>query len=103
MPLSINPEQTLGFRPGKVEGLIFEVGDSKSLSLKGLRLDPGKEGFGSDEESESLLDQQKRHGTLKSKSGGGSADNTMVALARMEFTTKLNGKGREDLEERGSN
>jgi hypothetical protein len=22
-PLSINPEQTLGFRPGKVEGLIF--------------------------------------------------------------------------------
>jgi hypothetical protein len=23
-PLSINPEQTQGFRPGKVEGLIFE-------------------------------------------------------------------------------
>jgi hypothetical protein len=22
-PLNINPEQTLGFRPGKVEGLIF--------------------------------------------------------------------------------
>ena len=37
--------------------LIFEVEDLKSLSLKGLRPDPGKEGFGSDEEFESLLEQ----------------------------------------------
>jgi len=47
--------------------LIFEVEDLKSLSLKGLRPDPGKEGFGSDEEFESLLEQLKRYGTLKSK------------------------------------
>jgi sugar/nucleoside kinase (ribokinase family) len=83
--------------------LIFEVGNSKSLSLKGLRLDPGKEGFGSDEEFESLSDQQNRHGTLKSKSGGGSAANTMIALARMGLPTEMIGKAREDLEERGSN
>jgi len=25
-PLSINPEQTLGFRPGIVEGLIYDLG-----------------------------------------------------------------------------
>ena len=78
--------------------LIFEVEDLKSLSLKGLRPDPGKEGFGSDEEFESLLEQLKRYGTLKSKSGDGSAANTIVALARMGFPTKWIGKVGEDLE-----
>jgi sugar/nucleoside kinase (ribokinase family) len=78
--------------------LIFEVEDLKSLSLKGLRPGPGKEGFGSDEEFESLLEQLKRYGTLKSKSGDGSAANTIVALARMGFPTKLIGKVGEDLE-----
>jgi hypothetical protein len=29
MPLSINPEQTLVFRPGKVEGLIIAKGVTK--------------------------------------------------------------------------
>jgi sugar/nucleoside kinase (ribokinase family) len=72
--------------------LIFEVEDLKSISLKGFRLDPGEEGFGSDEEFESLLEQLKRFGTLKSKSGGGSAANTIVALARMGFPTKFIGK-----------
>ena len=52
--------------------LIFKVDDFKSISLKGSRLDPGKESFGSDEEFQSLLEQLKRFGTLKSKSGGGS-------------------------------
>jgi len=41
--------------------LIFEVEDLKSLSLEGLRLDPGKEGFGSDEAFESLSGQLKRY------------------------------------------
>jgi sugar/nucleoside kinase (ribokinase family) len=78
--------------------LIFEVEDFKSISLKGSRLDPGKEGFGSDEEFYSLLEQLKRFGTLKSKSGGGSAANTIVALARMGFPTKFIGKVGEDEE-----
>jgi hypothetical protein len=50
--------------------LIFEVEDFKSISFKGSHLDPGKEGFGSDEEFQSLLKQINRFGTLKSKSGG---------------------------------
>jgi ribokinase len=78
--------------------LIFEVENLKSISLKGSRLDPGEEGFGSDEEFESLLEQLNRFGTLKSKSGGGSAANTMVALARMGFPTKFIGKVGEDKE-----
>jgi sugar/nucleoside kinase (ribokinase family) len=78
--------------------LIFEVENLKSISSNGFRLDPGEEGFGSDEEFESLLEQLNRFGTLKSKSGGGSAANTMVALARMGFPTKFIGKVGEDRE-----
>jgi ribokinase len=78
--------------------LIFEVEDLKSISSKGPPLDPGEEGFGSDEEFGSLLEQLKRFGTLKSKSGGGSAANTIVALARMGFSTKFIGKVGEDEE-----
>jgi sugar/nucleoside kinase (ribokinase family) len=78
--------------------LIFEVRDLKSISSKRSRLEPGKEGFGSDEEFDSLLDQLKQFGTMKSKSGGGSAANTIVALARMGFPTKFIGKVGEDEE-----
>lgn len=78
--------------------LIFKVDDFKSISLKGAHLDPGEEGFGSDEEFQSLLKQLKQFGTLKSKSGGGSAANTMVALARMGFPTNFIGKVGEDEE-----
>ena len=69
--------------------LIFEVEDLKS---QGLRLSPGKASFGSEEEFESLLNRLKRYGTLRSRSGGGSAANTVVALARMGFSTRLIGK-----------
>jgi len=78
--------------------LIFEVEDLRSISTNGFRLGPGEEGFGSDEEFESLLEQLKRFGTLKSKSGGGSAANTLVALARMGFPTGFIGKIGEDEE-----
>lgn len=78
--------------------LIFEVEDFKSISLKEVRLDPGKEVFGTDKEFQSFLEQVNRFGTLKSKSGGGSAANTVVALARMGFPTRLIGKVGEDEE-----
>jgi ribokinase len=78
--------------------LIFEVKDLKSISSRRFRLEPGEEGFGSDEEFESLLERLKQFGTLKSKSGGGSAANTIIALARMGFPTKLIGKVGEDEE-----
>ena len=78
--------------------LIFEVENLKLISSKRSRLNPGEEGFGFDEEFESLLEQLNRFGTLKSKSGGGSAANTIVALAQMGFTTKFIGKVGEDKE-----
>jgi len=78
--------------------LIFEVQDFKSIDLKDARLEPGKEVFGSDEEFQSLLRQLNQFGILKSKSGGGSAANTIVALARMGFQTRFIGKVGEDEE-----
>jgi sugar/nucleoside kinase (ribokinase family) len=78
--------------------LIFEVDDLQAISSEKVRLEPGKEFFGSDQEFQSLFEQVNRIGTLKSKSGGGSAANTMVALARMGFPAKFIGKVGEDEE-----
>jgi sugar/nucleoside kinase (ribokinase family) len=78
--------------------LIFEVEDFKSISSNKVQLIPGEELFDSEEEFCFLLDQLNRLGTLKSKSGGGSAANTIVALARMGFQTKFIGKLGEDEE-----
>jgi len=78
--------------------LIFEVEDFERISSGKVRLEPGKEFFGSEEEFQSLLEQLNRFGTLKSKSGGGSAANTIVALARMGFPTQFIGKVGEDEE-----
>jgi sugar/nucleoside kinase (ribokinase family) len=78
--------------------LIFEVDDLQTISSDKFRLEPGKEFFGSDSDFQSLLEQLNRFGTLKSKSGGGSAANTMVALARMGFSTSFIGKVGNDSE-----
>jgi ribokinase len=72
--------------------LIYEVKDLKSISLREGPLVPGREIFGPEEEFRSLLEQLNQFGTLKSKSGGGSAANTIVALARMGFPTEFIGK-----------
>jgi len=76
--------------------LIFEVDDLKAISLNKVRWKPGEEFFGSDEEFIALLERLNRFGTLKSKSGGGSAANTMVALGRMGFPAKFIGKVGDD-------
>jgi hypothetical protein len=60
--------------------LIFEVGDLKAISLNKVRWKPGEEFFGSDEEFIALLERLNRFGTLKSKSGGGSAANTTAKV-----------------------
>lgn len=78
--------------------LIFEVEDFKSISSNKVRLTPGEEFFDSDEDFQFLLEQLNRFGNLRSKSGGGSAANTIVALARMGFRTKFIGKVGEDEE-----
>lgn len=83
--------------------LIFEVEDFKLISSNKFRLIPGEELFDSEEEFRFLLEQLNRLGKLKSKSGGGSAANTIVALARMGFQTKFIGKvGKSKRAKRGS-
>jgi len=78
--------------------LIFEVDDLRAISSDKVRLEPGKELFGSGEEFQSLLNPLNRLGTLKSRSGGGSAANTIAALARMGLSAKFIGKVGEDVE-----
>jgi ribokinase len=78
--------------------LIFEVEDFRSISTDRIRLNPGEELFGSEGEFQSLLEQLNQAGTLKTKSGGGSAANTTVALARMGFPSTFIGKVGEDKE-----
>ena len=90
-------ENIVGFGALNLD-LIFEVEDFKSISSNKLRLEPGEEAFGSGEDLQPLLKQLNRFGTLKSKSGGGSAANTIFALACMGFQTKFIGKAGEDKE-----
>jgi ribokinase len=78
--------------------LIFEVEDFRSISTNRIRLTPGGKLFGSEGEFQSLLERLNQVGTLKAKSGGGSAANTTVALARMGFQSAFIGKVGEDKE-----
>jgi ribokinase len=78
--------------------LIYEVDDLRTISTSHFRLEPGKQLFGSGEQFQSLLNSLNRLGTLKSKSGGGSAANTVTALARMGWSAKFIGKVGEDVE-----
>jgi len=78
--------------------LIFEVEDFRSISTDRIRLTPGGKLFGSEGEFQSLLERLNQVGALKAKSGGGSAANTAVALARMGFQSTFIGKVGEDKE-----
>jgi len=96
IPKPRNMKSIVGFGALNLD-LIFEVDDLRAISSDKVRLEPGKELFGSDSEFQSLLGLLNRYGTLKSKSGGGSGANTIVALARMGFSTKFIGKvGRDE-------
>jgi sugar/nucleoside kinase (ribokinase family) len=90
-------EDIVGFGALNLD-LIYEVKDLKLISSREGPLIPGREVFGSEEDFQSLLEQLNRFGMLKSKSGGGSAANTIVALGRMGFPTKFIGKVGEDRE-----
>ena len=91
----VNPISVVGFGALNLD-LIFEVEELTSLSTQRVQLHPGKELWGSEEDFRVLSEQLKRCGTLKSKSGGGSAANTIVSLARMGFSTKFIGKVGQD-------
>jgi ribokinase len=97
IPKPINMTSIVGFGALNLD-LIFEVDDLRAISSDKVRLEPGKELFGSGEEFQSLLNPLNRLGTLKSRSGGGSAANTIAALARMGLSAKFIGKVGEDVE-----
>ena len=78
--------------------LIFEVDDFKSLGPGPVRPEPGKELSGSEEAFQWLLERLHRVGHLRWRNGGGSAANTLFALARMGFPTAYIGKVGDDPE-----
>lgn len=78
--------------------LIFEVDDFGSLGSGPVRPEPGKEVSGSEEAFQWLHGRLQRVGRLRWRNGGGSAANTLVALARMGFPTAFIGKVGDDPE-----
>jgi sugar/nucleoside kinase (ribokinase family) len=65
--------------------LVYEVNDLAALRQAGWPLHPGRETSLSPEEFRQLLQELRVRGVLRSRSGGGSSANTIVALARMGF------------------
>lgn len=72
--------------------LMYEVEDLGALRKEGWPLHAGRETSLPPEEFRKLLEALDRTGTLRSRSGGGSAANTIVALAGMGFTTGFVGR-----------
>ncbi len=72
--------------------MVYEV------DLASFGLEAGSERIGSYEEFKALLELLKNKGKLRAKSGGGSAANTIYALARMGFSCGYLGKVGKDEE-----
>jgi len=72
--------------------LMYEVEDLAALRKEGWPLRAGRETTLPPEEFRTLLEVLDHTGTLRSRSGGGSAANTIVALARMGFATGFVGR-----------
>jgi sugar/nucleoside kinase (ribokinase family) len=72
--------------------LMYEVDDLAALRKEGWPLHAGKETTLPPEEFPRLVQEVRRRGSLRFRSGGGSAANTVVALARMGFGTGFVGR-----------
>jgi len=72
--------------------MVYEV------DLASFGLEAGRERIGSYEEFKGLLELLKNKGKLRAKSGGGSAANTIYALAKMGFSCGYLGKVGKDEE-----
>ena len=72
--------------------MVYEV------ELASFGLEAGRERIGSYEEFKGLLELLKNKGKLRAKSGGGSAANTIYALAKMGFSCGYLGKVGKDEE-----
>jgi ribokinase len=76
--------------------LVYEVDDLGLFRQWGFSLRPGGEESLNLEEFQRLLGVLRQHAALRVRSGGGSAANTMVALAGMGFETAVVGKAGTD-------
>jgi ribokinase len=72
--------------------LLYEVDDLAALCKEGWPLHAGREQSLSPAEFRHLLQGLEHQGTLRFRSGGGSAANTIVALAMMGFPTGFVGR-----------
>jgi len=75
---------------------LYEVDDLTELRQHGPPLHPGRERSCSPADLTRLFQILERTGTLKMKSAGGSAANTIVALAGMGFSTGMVGRIGDD-------
>jgi sugar/nucleoside kinase (ribokinase family) len=72
--------------------LMYEVADLAALQKEGWPLQAGRETSLPPQEFQRFLEALAQRGTLRFRSGGGSAANTTVALARMGFQTGFVGR-----------
>jgi ribokinase len=72
--------------------LLYEVPDLAAVRKEGWPLHAGREQSLSPVEFRQLLQELEHQGTLRFRSGGGSAANTIVALARMGLQTGFAGR-----------
>lgn len=75
--------------------LIFEIEEKVASKLS---IEPGYEYFRDEKVLDSILDLLQSEGTLRYKSGGGSAANTALALSRLGIKTGFIGKIGDDRE-----
>ncbi len=87
----------IGFGALNVD-MIFKVDKLQSTRIGDLSLEPGGEIFCSEDEFESVLDVLKRNTKFINESPGGSAANTIVALAGMGLKTGYIGRVGKDRE-----
>lgn len=78
--------------------LLYEVDDLSLLRQRGWGFAPGKEATISADRYQELLELLKEVAVLRARSGGGSAANTICALARMGFRTGFVGRVGDDEE-----
>jgi sugar/nucleoside kinase (ribokinase family) len=90
-------KDVVGFGALNVD-LFYEVESLTLFEIGGTRLEAGREIQANDDDFQGLLGLLHRHGRFKGKSGGGSAANTIFALARMGFSTAFIGKVGGDAE-----
>ncbi len=78
--------------------LFYEVSSLAELRFKGVEFRPGGEAAGDRETLQALRDYLESRGRFLGASGGGSAANTIFALARFGFETAFIGAAGQDQE-----